>query len=72
MSAPSTKSTTLRVGDTELNIHPLVLATNTFNNPDEPKDYHTILDGFVERGGTVLDTADMYSFWVPCKSGGES
>jgi aryl-alcohol dehydrogenase (NADP+) len=72
MSVQSTKTTTLRVGGSDVTIHPLVLGTNTFNNPTEPKEYHTILDGFVERGGTFIDTADMYSYWVPGNSGGES
>src|SRR5699024_461707 len=72
MSASSTKTATVRIGDSEVEISPLVLGTNTFNHPDEPQDYHRILDGFVARGGSMLDTADMYSFWVPGNSGGES
>ena len=31
-----------------------------------------ILDAFVESGGTMIDTADVYSAWVPGHSGGES
>ncbi|MDN5900837.1 MAG: aldo/keto reductase [Brachybacterium sp.] len=70
MSAPST--TTVRLGDSERGIHPLVLGTNTFNDPSAPQEFHTVLDGFLERGGNFLDTADQYSFWVPGNSGGES
>src|SRR5699024_8530975 len=62
MSAPST--TTVRIGNSELGIYPLGLGTNTFNDPAAPQEYHAILDGFVERGGTFIDTADMYSYWV--------
>ncbi len=60
------------IGDSELRIHPLGLGTNTFNNAEEPGEFHTVLDGFVERGGNFIDTADMYSHWVPGNSGGES
>ncbi|WP_131103262.1 aldo/keto reductase [Ornithinimicrobium sufpigmenti] len=70
MSAPST--TTVRIGNSELGIYPLGLGTNTFNDPAAPQEYHAILDGFVERGGTFFDTADMYSYWVPGNAGGES
>lgn len=62
----------IHIGASDLRIFPLGLGTNTFNNPAEPADYHEVLDGFVERGGNFLDTADMYSFWVEGNSGGES
>jgi aryl-alcohol dehydrogenase-like predicted oxidoreductase len=65
-------TTALPVGTSELRVSPLGLGTNTFNNPGDPKQFHTVLDGFVERGGTFIDTADMYSYWVPGNSGGES
>ncbi|HLS25847.1 MAG TPA: aldo/keto reductase [Beutenbergiaceae bacterium] len=64
--------TTVRIGTSELGIYPLGLGTNTFNDPAAPEEYHTILDGFLERGGNFIDTADMYSYWVPGNSGGES
>lgn len=60
------------IGNSDLTVYPLGLGTNTFNNPAEPDEFHTVLDGFVERGGDFLDTADMYSFWVDGNSGGES
>jgi aryl-alcohol dehydrogenase-like predicted oxidoreductase len=31
-----------------------------------------VLDAFVDAGGTMIDTADVYSAWVPGHSGGES
>src|SRR5699024_486407 len=62
----------ISIGTSDLSIYPLGLGTNTFNNPAEPDGFHTVLDGFVERGGNFLDTADMYSFWVDGNSGGES
>ncbi|WP_454086177.1 aldo/keto reductase [Georgenia sp. Marseille-Q6866] len=65
-------TTALPVGSSELHVSPLGLGTNTFNNPGDAKPFHAVLDGFVERGGTFIDTADMYSYWVPGNSGGES
>lgn len=70
MSAPTTA--TVRIGSSELSVYPLGLGTNTFNDPGSPEQYHAVLDGFVERGGNFLDTADMYSYWVPGNTGGES
>jgi len=65
-------TTAVRIGSSELTVHPLGLGTNVFNNPAEPAPFHAVLDGFVERGGNFIDTADMYSYWVPGNSGGES
>lgn len=70
MSAPTTA--TVRIGSSDLHVYPLGLGTNTFNDSASPEQFHTILDGFVERGGTFIDTADMYSYWVPGNTGGES
>lgn len=66
------QTATVPIGNSELRIHPLGLGTNTFNSAEEPQEFHTVLDGFVERGGNFIDTADMYSYWVPGNSGGES
>lgn len=62
----------VRIGKSDLQIYPLGLGTNTFNNTAPVADYHTILDAFVERGGNFIDTADMYSYWIPGNTGGES
>ena len=31
-----------------------------------------VLDRFAEAGGMMVDTADVYSIWVPGHKGGES
>jgi aryl-alcohol dehydrogenase-like predicted oxidoreductase len=31
-----------------------------------------VLDAFYEAGGRMIDTADVYSAWVPGHKGGES
>ena len=61
-----------RIGTSDLEITPLVLGGNVFGwTTDEPTSFR-ILDEFVDRGGTMIDTADVYSFWAPGNQGGES
>src|SRR5258708_7107668 len=36
------------------------------------KEAYAILDAYVDAGGTVIDTADMYTNWVPGLHGGEA
>lgn len=59
-----------RIPNTELDIFPLNLGTNTFGwTSDEPTAF-AILDAFIAAGGNFLDTADSYVAWVG--KGGES
>ncbi|MFK0110677.1 aldo/keto reductase [Streptomyces sp. NPDC091217] len=51
---------------------PLVLGTNTFGWTSDREQSFAVLDTFVEAGGTLIDTADVYSAFVPGNSGGES
>jgi len=61
-----------RLGATDLRIAPLVLGGNVFGwTADEDRSF-AILDAFVAGGGTMIDTADAYSAWVPGHVGGES
>jgi aryl-alcohol dehydrogenase-like predicted oxidoreductase len=50
----------------------LVLGGNVFGWTAAGEDAFRILDRFVEAGGTMIDTADVYSAWVPGHQGGES
>ncbi len=61
-----------RLGGSGLEIAPLALGGNVFGwTADEPTSF-AILDAFVDAGGTMIDTADVYSAWAPGHSGGES
>ncbi|MBY8855478.1 aldo/keto reductase [Nocardia sp. CA2R105] len=51
---------------------PLVLGGNVFGWTAERDESFAVLDAFAEAGGTMIDTADAYSAWVPGHSGGES
>jgi aryl-alcohol dehydrogenase-like predicted oxidoreductase len=61
-----------RIGSSDLEIAPLVLGGNVFGwTADEAVSFR-ILDAFVDAGGTMIDTADVYSAWVEGHEGGES
>ena len=60
------------LGKTELEIVPLVLGGNVFGWTIDEATSFAVLDAFVERGFNCIDTADVYSTWVPGHVGGES
>ena len=57
---------TLRpLGQSGISIPPLMLGSNVFGwTADEPASF-AVLDAFVAEGFTAIDTADVYSRWVP-------
>ena len=61
-----------RLGATDLQTPALVLGGNVFGWTADKATSFAVLDRFVERGGTMIDTADVYSAWVPGHQGGES
>lgn len=60
------------LGDSGLMTPRLVLGGNVFGWTADKATSFAILDAFVAGGGTMIDTADVYSSWVPGNSGGES
>jgi aryl-alcohol dehydrogenase-like predicted oxidoreductase len=50
----------------------LVLGGNVFGWTAAGEEAFRILDRFVDAGGRMIDTADVYSTWVPGHKGGES
>jgi len=50
----------------------LVLGGNVLGWTVKGAEAFAILDRFAEAGGTMIDTADVYSVWVPGHAGGES
>lgn len=60
------------LGKTELNIAPIAFGGNVFGWTIDEKKSFKILDQFVESGFNFIDTADVYSRWVPGNNGGES
>lgn len=63
---------TRTLGNTDLAIVPLVLGGNVFGwTVDEARSFE-LLDAWTDRGFNCIDTADVYSSWVPGHKGGES
>ena len=60
------------LGASGLEISPLVLGGNVFGWTADKAASFRILDRFAERGGVMIDTADVYSAWVSGHMGGES
>jgi aryl-alcohol dehydrogenase-like predicted oxidoreductase len=60
------------LGASGLMTPPLVLGGNVFGWTADKAASFRILDRFVDAGGTMIDTADVYSAWVPGHQGGES
>jgi aryl-alcohol dehydrogenase-like predicted oxidoreductase len=62
-----------RLGASGLEIAPLVLGGNVFGHGGMGRaESFAVLDAFVDGGGTMIDTADIYSNYVPGGKGGES
>ena len=51
---------------------PLVLGGNVFGWTADQDTSFEVLDAYYEAGGRMIDTADVYSAWVPDHKGGES
>ena len=57
---------------TSLELGPVVLGGNVFGWTADREASFAVLDSFVDGGGRSIDTADVYSAWIPGNSGGES
>ena len=57
---------------TALDFGPVVLGGSGFGRRSDRDESFGVLDAFVAGGGRAIDTADVYSAWVPGHSGGES
>ena len=63
---------TRKLGGSGLEVSPVCLGGNVFGwTADEPASF-AILDAFVGAGFNFIDTADVYSRWIPGNKGGES
>lgn len=60
------------LGRTGLRIAPIVFGGNVFGWTVDEQTSFEILDAFVDHGFNAIDTADVYSSWVPGNRGGES
>jgi aryl-alcohol dehydrogenase-like predicted oxidoreductase len=60
------------IGTSGLKVAPLALGGNVFGWTADEATSFRLLDAFVDAGGNMIDTADVYSAWAPGNSGGES
>ena len=61
-----------QLGHTDLHIAPLVFGGNVFGWTADKAASFALLDRLAEAGLNAIDTADIYSNWVPGHQGGES
>src|SRR2546425_9946888 len=61
-----------QLGRSGLSVSPICLGGNVFGWTADERTSFSILDAWVDAGFNFIDTADVYSFWVPGHSGGES
>lgn len=60
------------LGRSGLHIAPIAFGGNVFGWTADKATSFALLDAFVDAGFNLIDTADVYSRWVPGHSGGES
>ena len=60
------------IGKSGLEVAPLAFGGNVFGWTADEATSFKLLDGFVEAGFDLIDTADVYSRWAPGHQGGES
>jgi aryl-alcohol dehydrogenase-like predicted oxidoreductase len=60
------------LGNSGLKVAPLAFGGNVFGWTADEATSFRLLDAFVDAGFNLIDTADVYSRWVPGHHGGES
>ncbi|MDX6512326.1 MAG: hypothetical protein QOE36_1830 [Gaiellaceae bacterium] len=61
-----------RLGNTDLDVHPLCLGGNVWGWTAGRDPSFAVLDAYFDSGGNFVDTADNYSAWIDGNRGGES
>lgn len=63
---------TRRLGQSAIEVPPIIFGGNVFGWTADRAMSFRLLDALVDAGLTSIDTADVYSAWVPGHAGGES
>ncbi len=61
-----------RMGRTGLKVAALCLGGNVFGWTTDDSTSFAVLDAYMDAGGNFIDSADVYSRWIPGHIGGES
>ena len=61
-----------QLGSSDIQIAPIIFGGNVFGWTINEKKSFELLDAFLDAGFNCVDTADVYSGWIPGNKGGES
>jgi aryl-alcohol dehydrogenase-like predicted oxidoreductase len=61
-----------KLGKTDIDVSPLCFGGSVFGWRVDQGASFDLLDAFADAGFNFIDTADVYSYWVPGHRGGES
>jgi aryl-alcohol dehydrogenase-like predicted oxidoreductase len=61
-----------KLGRSDLDVSVLCFGGNIFGWTTDEQASYAVLDAFMDAGGNFIDSADVYSRWVPGNQGGES
>jgi aryl-alcohol dehydrogenase-like predicted oxidoreductase len=64
--------TSRKLGRSDISVAPMGFGGNVFGWTADKNISFALLDGCVDAGISLIDTADVYSAWVPGHQGGES
>ena len=62
----------IQLGRSGITVPPVIFGCNIFGWTVDKAQSFRLLDSLVDSGLNALDTADVYSYWVPGNKGGES
>jgi aryl-alcohol dehydrogenase-like predicted oxidoreductase len=62
----------IKLGKTNIDVSAMAMGSDLIGSKIDRKQSFALLDFFFSKGGTFLDTANMYSCWLPGCVGGES
>jgi aryl-alcohol dehydrogenase-like predicted oxidoreductase len=62
----------IKLGKTNIEVSALAMGSDVIGSKIDRQQSFALLDFFSSKGGTFLDTANMYSCWLPGCVGGES
>ena len=62
----------IQLGRSGITVPPVIFGCNIFGWTVDKAQSFRLLDSLVDSGLNALDTADVYSYWVPGNNGGES
>jgi aryl-alcohol dehydrogenase-like predicted oxidoreductase len=62
----------VKLGNSNLEVSALAMGTDLIGGKIDRETSFKLFDFYRDNGGTFIDTANMYSFWLPGCQGGES